>query len=126
MKKAGYVVLIVIFMALFFKACVHVDTSDKSVYGITSKQENKTFYSEYPAQENKTIDGVDYLESQAPIGEFGGILIDSTIGEGPKHLIRLTQKIILHQQCPILCTTGCWVRIRQQVSPYQNWQRIFP
>ena len=33
---------------------------------------------------NITIDGVDYIQSQAPIGKFGGELIVSTIGEGPK------------------------------------------
>ena len=39
----------------------------------------------YPAPEkNVTLNGVDYLQSQAPIGKFGGKLIVSTIGEGPK------------------------------------------
>ena len=31
-----------------------------------------------------TIDGNDYLQSQLPIGKFGGELVTSTIGEGPK------------------------------------------
>ena len=40
---------------------------------------------DYPANEkNITIDGVDYLQSQAPVGKFGGEIILSTIGEGPK------------------------------------------
>lgn len=39
----------------------------------------------YPAPEkNVTLKGVDFLQSQAPIGKFGGKLIISTIGEGPK------------------------------------------
>ena len=39
----------------------------------------------YPAKEkNVTINCVDYLQSQAPVGYFGGELIISTIGEGPK------------------------------------------
>ena len=39
----------------------------------------------YPADnKNLTINGVDYIQSQAPIGHFGGELIISTIGEGPK------------------------------------------
>lgn len=33
---------------------------------------------------NITIEGIDYLQSQAPIGKYGGELIISTIGEGPK------------------------------------------
>lgn len=40
----------------------------------------------YPyAPQNVTINGVDYLQSQAPIGKFGGTFVSSTIGEGPKH-----------------------------------------
>lgn len=38
----------------------------------------------YPAPKNVTINGIDYLESTAPIGKFGGELVSSTIGEGPK------------------------------------------
>ena len=39
----------------------------------------------YPyAPQNVTINGVDYLQSQAPIGKFGGTFVSSTIGEGPK------------------------------------------
>ena len=36
------------------------------------------------SDKNVTINGVDYLQSQAPIGTFGGELVISTIGEGPK------------------------------------------
>lgn len=39
---------------------------------------------DYPSPKNVTINGIDYLQSQAPIGKFGGELIASTIGEGPK------------------------------------------
>ena len=39
----------------------------------------------YPNDEkNVTIKGVDFLQSQAPVGKFGGEIILSTIGEGPK------------------------------------------
>lgn len=39
----------------------------------------------YPIDnKNITIDDIDYLQSQAPIGKFGGELVISTIGEGPK------------------------------------------
>ena len=33
---------------------------------------------------NITIDGIDYLQSQAPVGNYGGELVVTTIGEGPK------------------------------------------
>ncbi|MCD8378267.1 MAG: ABC transporter substrate-binding protein, partial [Candidatus Gastranaerophilales bacterium] len=38
----------------------------------------------YPKPVTRTIDGVDYLQSSAPVGKFGGKLVSSTIGEGPK------------------------------------------
>ena len=41
---------------------------------------------EYNLEDQKTvtIDGVDYLQTQAPIGKFGGKFVQSSIGEGPK------------------------------------------
>lgn len=38
----------------------------------------------YPEGKNVTIDGIDYIESQADIGKFGGQIVVSTIGDGPK------------------------------------------
>ena len=39
----------------------------------------------YPElNKNITIDGTDFLQSQAPVGKYGGELFISTIGEGPK------------------------------------------
>lgn len=83
MKKAGYVVLILILMALLAKSCLHADRA------VTMPSVNPphsiTEEINYPDnQKNVTIDGIDYLQSQAPIGKSGGTLIASTIGEGPK------------------------------------------
>ena len=39
---------------------------------------------DYPTPKTKTINGIDYLQSQLPVGKFGGEFISSTIGEGPK------------------------------------------
>lgn len=76
------VFLVVIFVALLCRACLVKDVP-------TSKDTIKTSTNEelsisYPTPKNVTINGVDYLESQAPIGKFGGEMIESTIGEGPK------------------------------------------
>ena len=39
----------------------------------------------FPSKEkNVVLNGIDYIQSQAPIGKFGGELFISTIGEGPK------------------------------------------
>ena len=50
----------------------------------TSTSSENTLAQTYPSPKNVIIDGIDYLQSQAPIGKFGGELISSTLGEGPK------------------------------------------
>lgn len=83
MKKAGYVILVLIFVALLAKACIIADTptpiTQEKLSDINSEQVI------YPQnQKNITIANVDYLQSQAGIGIYGGSLVASTIGEGPK------------------------------------------
>ena len=39
---------------------------------------------QYIPKYTKTIDGIDYLMTTADIGNYGGEIITSTIGEGPK------------------------------------------
>ena len=77
------VLLITIFLiALTCKACLVKDVPPKKKT-FTQEQSQLTTI-KYPSPKNVTIKGTDYLESQAPIGTFGGELVSSTIGEGPK------------------------------------------
>lgn len=83
MKKWVYVVLVLLACALCLKACVHRDIPPVEV--TESVIHNDTESVEFPPHAKTIfIDGVDYLQSQAPIGKFGGELKESTIGEGPK------------------------------------------
>ncbi len=80
--KLGSAFLIILIIALCLKACIRADIpedytlklSDSSIDNIVYPEENK----------NITIKGVDFLQTQAPAGNFGGELVISTIGEGPK------------------------------------------
>ncbi len=83
MKKWVYVVLVLVFCGLVLKACLHRDYPEtmQAQTNIKSDVEMVVFP---PAQKTVTINGVDYLQSQAPIGKFGGEIHSSTIGEGPK------------------------------------------
>lgn len=77
------VLLITLFLiALTCKACLVKDVPSKKKT-FTQEQSQLTTI-KYPSPKNVTIKGTDYLESQAPIGTFGGELVSSTIGEGPK------------------------------------------
>ncbi len=82
MKKAGYVVLVVILAAIFLHSCVNIDRPQPQVKQSSGITEEETV--DYPSQRNVTIDGEDFRQSLAPIGKFGGSLVASTIGEGPK------------------------------------------
>lgn len=69
-------------MGICLKACIKQDLpenytqkfSDNTIKNVSFPAKNKNIF----------INGVDYLQSQAPIGEYGGELVISTIGEGPK------------------------------------------
>ena len=67
---------------VFFRACIKQDLPEKyELKTYTDSLENI----DYPSQnKNITLNGTDYLQSQAPIGKYGGELVVSTIGEGPK------------------------------------------
>ena len=82
MKRVVYFILFVILSAIIVRSCLNEDIPD---INLPDKTTNSQFPEEnYPTQKNVTINGVDYIQSQAPIGKFGGTFISSTIGEGPK------------------------------------------
>ena len=85
MKKILYLVLILIFTALILKACIKADIPEINNKIAIKGGNSLTKVTEFPPPaKTVTIDGVDYLQSQAEIGNFGGVLVSSTIGEGPK------------------------------------------
>lgn len=82
-RRVFRVLLVILLIGVFCKACL-VKDSDIITETRTPSGSSSAELTSYPAPENVTIDGIDYLESQAPVGNFGGELIASTIGEGPK------------------------------------------
>lgn len=76
------VILVIVVIALLCKSCLvkDVTTIEKNI----NSHKETVQQVQYPTPKNVTIDGVDYLQSQAPVGKFGGELITSTIGQGPK------------------------------------------
>lgn len=83
MTRRGYWVLFwLIIVALLCKACVVRDVAPKTEQNPKTQEQSQT--SVYTMPKNTTLNGVEYLQSQAPVGKFGGALVSSTIGEGPK------------------------------------------
>ena len=83
MTRRGFrVLLVLILAALLCKGCLVKDIPEPANSKKTT--ENNSININYPVPKNITLNGIDYLQSQAPVGKFGGELIASTIGEGPK------------------------------------------
>ena len=84
MKRIVYIILILLFAAFILKGCLKKDLGyDSDVYlGDIRPLEVVTYDFEKP--KNVTINGVDYLQARGDVGKFGGEIISSTIGEGPK------------------------------------------
>ena len=76
------ILLLLCVIALFCKACIVCDVQPKITSEI--KTSGSDLALSYSMPKNVTINGIDYLQSQAPVGIFGGTLVSSTIGEGPK------------------------------------------
>ena len=83
MKRIIYIILFVLILALLLKSCIRRDIPDADISKTNVlKTENTVNYP--PPAQTVTLDGIDYLQAQTPIGKYGGELITSTIGEGPK------------------------------------------
>ena len=82
MKKFIKIIITILFILIFVKSCIKADimpaektkTITQGISSIIYPKENK----------NVVLNGIDYIQSMAPVGEFGGELVISTIGEGPK------------------------------------------
>ena len=76
--------LIILFLVVWgLKSCLHADINDVEIQAVPTIDNEQRITPPSP-QKNVTIDGVDYLQSQTPVGKLGGTLVASTIGEGPK------------------------------------------
>ena len=82
MRRVVLIILVLLVVLGLGKACIRRDfpTSDKPVL----RPKANVVDANYPIPKNVTVNGVDYLQSQLPIGKFGGTFVSSTIGEGPK------------------------------------------
>ena len=82
MKRVLFWVAGFLIFALCLKGCIRRDIPETYPVNIPSSNIENLVYPE--KNKNVNIDGVDYWQSQAPVGSFGGEVVISTIGEGPK------------------------------------------
>lgn len=82
MRRVIYVILVFLIVLGFFKACINADLPEADTFRPKTNTDIEAV--DYPQGKTVTINGVDYIQSQVPVGAFGGTLVTSTIGEGPK------------------------------------------
>ncbi|MDR1168122.1 MAG: ABC transporter substrate-binding protein [Heliobacteriaceae bacterium] len=80
MKRIGYILVVLLLLLLCVNRDLPVAESEAPQTAFAAPQQ-VVFP---PRAKTVTLKGVDYLQSQAPAGKFGGALVMSTIGEGPK------------------------------------------
>ena len=81
-RRVFRVLLCLVIIALLCKACIVRDVPPKTEQSQAINKSNLSL--NYAQPKNININGIDYLQSQSPSGIFGGTLVNSIIGEGPK------------------------------------------
>ena len=76
------VLVVFIAIVLLGKACIRRDTVELEKPKLRPKAD--VIANNYKQPSNFSSNGVDYLMSENPVGNFGGVMVLSTIGEGPK------------------------------------------
>lgn len=93
MKKFNKIIILFIVVLCVTAACFRIDNG-----GVETAVKNEngngqtTHKSEYKPYSTMYYNGVDYRVSRSPIGKYGGQIVTSTIGEGPKTFNPWTSK----------------------------------
>ena len=83
MKRVIYLIILIGIIIGGLKACIHRDIPEVKTEVPVNQNTNidKCSINQiFPNPKTVTIKGVDYLQSQLPVGDFGGRIISSTIG----------------------------------------------
>lgn len=83
-KKILLLSLLILMVGIILKSCLRADIPDENTESIKASTISNKFIYDFNSPKTVTINNIDYLQTQVPIGKFGGKLITSTIGEGPK------------------------------------------
>ena len=85
MKKFKKLILTLIVISLILSACFRIDKGEQKPEKISIFNDAKIAQkSVYKPLQTINYNGIDYRLSRSEIGKFGGQIITSTIGEGPK------------------------------------------
>ena len=83
-KKVFLLISILIVVGIFLKSCIRADVPEEIIENEKIATQNQEFNYNFLPSKTVDLNGVEYLQIQVPVGKYGGKLISSTIGEGPK------------------------------------------
>lgn len=85
MKKFKKIIILLVVVLLVLVSCFRIDRGEQESFSIFPQtQEQKTEKTIYKPYSTIFYNGVDYNVSRSEVGKYGGQIISSTIGEGPK------------------------------------------
>lgn len=84
MKNYLKLSIITLLIAIGVISCFRIDRPEKYAEEITTSESLLPVNHQDKAIKTVTINGVDYLQSRGEAGKYGGNLVTSVIGEGPK------------------------------------------
>lgn len=81
----GRIAIVLIILLVVLKSCLHADIPEQDKSNNGQVNSLAVIKAKYPgAFKTVEINGVEYIQARGEIGKFGGEIISSTIGEGPK------------------------------------------
>ncbi len=85
MKKYGKLIFIIIILSLILVSCFRIDNGTKeTAFEISERNKTETEKIDYKAPSTEFFNDVEYKMSRSKVGKYGGQIVVSTIGEGPK------------------------------------------
>lgn len=85
MKKFNKIIILLAILFLVLVSCFRIDRGEQENASMFTNQiEQQTEKSVYKPYATIFYNGVDYCVSRSNVGKYGGQIVSSTIGEGPK------------------------------------------
>ncbi|MCR5260830.1 MAG: ABC transporter substrate-binding protein [Candidatus Gastranaerophilales bacterium] len=82
MKKISKILILILFICILLTSCFSADRPKETQTAESEQITARNFT--YAEPKEVVINGREFLQSELPVGTFGGEFITSTIGEGPK------------------------------------------
>lgn len=86
MKKFKKIIYILIILSIVLVSCFRIDNGSENNVPIINNENSQTMNNKNEFKPYNTVayNGIDYKLSRSNVGKYGGQIVTSTIGEGPK------------------------------------------